>query len=205
MKISEKVKGSFYTLNTKLENFIDFVAYEAAKHPLAFKAAVIGLPAIIAGTLTLEHLATTASADPATITGSITHESYNVGPDGIKGTSDDFYTIQVKENKLFDNQVYDIRFNASQLGPAKLAALDQTYGPGEHEISGVTVTADYVDGNYIGKDITRDETYDGCGWAMGGALAIVLGGAGIYIASNRIHNWREKRRAKKAKVKDKSA
>jgi hypothetical protein len=159
MGIAQKLKNSLREAHETLNTVINYTAKKAAEHPIVTKAIMIAGPTIAMGYLTLEHCVGHASAvasapitnGDVTLKGNIISEHYDVGPDGIKGNSDDIYSIKLQTNTGTKDTI-DVKFLGSQFEPYALKNYDELYGPNP-QISDVIVNAQCVNGQYIGKDI----------------------------------------------------
>ena len=202
---------------TKIKEGLSDLASRGKKfvinHSTTVKAGLILTPLLAAWTSkSLDPLIGAASADSTAFSGQIVAEHYDVGADGIKGTNDDVYSIEVRtadtETGRFDGGRKVINFYASEHGADKLVEWDSKYrahdfGYGWTDLddkmgSAVNVSADHVNGEWQGTDLQKYksppsalETHpvEGLTTIFGVPAALI---GGIY-ASDKYKAWKAKR------------
>jgi hypothetical protein len=130
------------------------------KHPIAFKAAVmaISFTPLIVSLLHGIHPVAAADGDTHDWTGHVVNpnDGCHAGADGIGGTSDDYWEVNIKTN---NDVTHNVRFYAYDSSVQTIHNYEQQYNYNDL----VHITTEDVDGVHCGRSIEMmQDGGDGC-------------------------------------------
>jgi len=143
--LKDKVIAAYSNINDKFDSF-------CGRHPVAIRAAVAFTPTLIGMLYGSAH----ALADTHNITGRITADVLHSGADGVWGTSDDYWKVDVKTQ---DDVTHVINFYAYDTNLQTINNYNELYRTGDT----VAIDYEYIRGVDCGANIYMvNKATEGC-------------------------------------------